>query len=72
MNTIRETESPQSLKQPARTAGVPGDKWSKIFRRRRMSDPLLVFNMAIFNVDDGWSRVFNPLRIHENGTRQYS
>lgn len=33
-----------------------------------MNDPLLVFNMAIFNVDDGWSRTFNPLKIHENGT----
>jgi hypothetical protein len=46
---------------------MPADKWSKIFRRRRMNDPLLVFNMAIFNVDDGWSRVFNPLKIRENG-----
>ena len=33
-----------------------------------MNDPLLVFNMAIFNVDYGWSRTFNPLKIHENGT----
>jgi len=64
MNTIRETELLQRLKQPARTV----DKWSKIFRRRRMNDPLLVFNMAIFNVDDGWSRIFNPLNIHGNGT----
>jgi hypothetical protein len=68
MNTIRETELPLNLKQPTRTAGMPADKWSKILRRRRMNDPLLVFNMAIFNVDDGWSRVFNPLKIHENGT----
>ena len=63
MNTIRETELLQRLKQPARTV----DKWSKIFRRRRMNDPLLVFNMAIFNVDDGCSRIFNPLNIHGNG-----
>jgi hypothetical protein len=68
MNTIGETELPQRLKRPARTAGMPADKWSKILRRRRMNDPLLVFNMAIFNVDDGWSRTFNPLKIHENGT----
>jgi hypothetical protein len=68
MNTIKETELPQGLKQPAGTAGAPADKRSKIFRRRRMKDPLLVFNMAIFNVDDGWSRIFNPLKIHENGT----
>jgi len=68
MNTIRETELLQGLKQPARTAGIPADKRSQILRRRRMNDPLLVFNMAIFNVDDGWSRIFNPLKIHENGT----
>jgi len=47
---------------------MPAHKLSKIFRRRRMNDPLLVFNMAIFNVDDGWTRIFNPLKIHENGT----
>ena len=68
MNTIRKTELPQRVKQPTRTADMPADKWSKILRRRRMNDPLLVFNMAIFNVDDGWSRIFNPLKIHESGT----
>ena len=67
MNTIRETELLQKLKQPAGITGMPAHKWSKIFRRRRMNDPLLVFNMAIFNVDDGWSRIFSPLKIHENG-----
>jgi hypothetical protein len=36
-------------------------------RRRRMRDPLLVFNMSIFNFDDGWNRVFSPLKAHENG-----
>jgi hypothetical protein len=68
MNTIRETELIKRLEQPAGVAGTPADKWSKIFRRRQMNDPLLVFNMAIFNVDDGWSRIFSPLKIHENGT----
>jgi hypothetical protein len=68
MNTIRETELPQRLKQPARTAGIPADKWSKLFHRRRMNDPLLVSNMSIFNVDDGWSRIFNSPKIHENGS----
>ena len=68
MNTVRENELPERLKQPGGTVGMAADKWSKIFRRRRMNDPLLVFNMAIFNVDDGWSRIFNPLKIHENGT----
>jgi hypothetical protein len=65
MNT---TELPQRLKQPARTAGMPANKWRKILRRRRINDPLLVFNMAIFNVDDGWRHIFNPMKIHENGT----
>jgi hypothetical protein len=69
MNTI---ELSQILKQSARRAGVPADKWRKIFRRRRMNDPLLVFNMSIFNADDGWSRIFSPLKIRENGARQYS
>jgi hypothetical protein len=31
-----------------------------IFRRRaRRHDPLLVFNMAIFNFTDGWNRTFS-------------
>jgi len=68
MNTIRGTQLFQRLKEPAGIAGIPADKRSKIFRRRRMNDPLLVFNIAIFNVDDGWSRIFNPLKIHEKGT----
>jgi hypothetical protein len=68
MNTISEAELTQRLKQSAGRAGMPADKWSKIFHRRRMNDPLLVFNMAIFNVDDGWSRIFSPLKIHKHGT----
>jgi hypothetical protein len=32
----------------------------RIFRqRRRRHDPLLVFNMSIFNFTDGWSRTFS-------------
>jgi hypothetical protein len=43
-------------------------KWREMFqRRRRMRDPLLVFNMSIFNFDDGWNRVFSPFKAHENG-----
>jgi hypothetical protein len=64
MNATTGTEVSQSLQRRAKTEA---NKWSKIFRRRRMNDPLLVFNMAIFNVDDGWSRVFDPMKIHENG-----
>ena len=45
------------------------DKWRDMFqRRRRMRDPLLVFNMSIFNFDDGWNRIFTQFKIHENGT----
>jgi hypothetical protein len=43
-------------------------KWRELFqRRRRMRDPLLVFNMSIFNFDDGWNRIFSQFKIHENG-----
>ncbi|PYK57042.1 MAG: hypothetical protein DME47_00130 [Verrucomicrobia bacterium] len=45
------------------------DRWRKMFRRRRrMRDPLLVFNMSIFNFDDRWNRIFTQFKIHENGT----
>jgi hypothetical protein len=44
-------------------------KWLEMFhRRQRMRDPLLVFNMSIFNFDDGWNRIFSQFKIHENGT----
>jgi hypothetical protein len=43
-------------------------EWREMFRRRRrMRDPLLVFNMSIFNFDDGWNRIFSQFKIHENG-----
>jgi hypothetical protein len=64
MNVTTGTE----LSQRLRRAKTGTNKWSNIFRRRRMNDPLLVFNMAIFNVHDAWSRTFNPLKIYENGT----
>lgn len=45
------------------------DKWRAKFRRRRpRHDPMLVLNMSAFNFEDGWSRTFNPLKVHENGT----
>ena len=32
----------------------------KLFRRRgHRHDPMLVFNMSIFNFTDGWSRTFS-------------
>jgi hypothetical protein len=42
--------------------------WQRTFQRRRSGhDPMLVFNMSIFNLNDGWSRIFNPFKAHENG-----
>jgi len=51
-----------------RRAGHP---WQGILqrRRRRSHDPMLVLNMSIFNFSDGWERIFNPLKVHEHGTR---
>jgi hypothetical protein len=44
-----------------RNAGRP---WREMFRRRaEMHDPMLVFNMSIFNFGGGWSRVLNSLQI---------
>jgi len=32
----------------------------KVFRRRaRRHDPMVVFNMSIFNFTDGWNRTFS-------------
>jgi hypothetical protein len=62
---MKTRQTDESLRQISPTT------WRRrrgIFRRRRMSDPLLVFNMSIFNAEDGWNRVFNPMKIHENGT----
>jgi hypothetical protein len=54
------------VKTPPRTFA---EKWREKFRRRpRKHDPMLVLNMSIFNLDDGWNRTFNPVKIHENGT----
>jgi hypothetical protein len=37
------------------------------FRARpRRHDPLLVFNMSIFNSGNGWNRIFNALPQREN------
>ena len=38
-----------------------------ISHQRRIHDPMLVFNMSIFNYTDGWNRTFNPLKTHERG-----
>jgi hypothetical protein len=39
----------------------------QLFRRRHpMHDPMLVLNMSIFNFEDGWSRIFNPIYKSRN------
>jgi len=45
------------------------DTWREIFRRRRVHDPMLVFNMSIFNLNNGWDRTFNPLKAYQNEAR---
>jgi len=25
--------------------------------------------MSVFNLSDGWERIFNPFKVHEHGTR---
>jgi len=40
-----------------------GRRWREIFQRRQeMHDPMLVFNMSIFNFGEGWDRIFNPFK----------
>ena len=34
-----------------------------------MHDPMLVLNMSIFNLNNGWDRVFNPLKTYQNEAR---
>jgi hypothetical protein len=36
-------------------------------RRRFRHDPWLVFNMAAFDFDDSWNRLFDPLRASASG-----
>jgi len=43
------------------------EKWRKMFQRRPPShDPMLVFNMSIFNLNNGWNRIFNPLELRRH------
>jgi hypothetical protein len=44
-----------------------GRKWRKFLQpHRRPHDPMLVFNMSLFNSEPAWSRVFSPLKQREN------
>jgi hypothetical protein len=52
-----------NLDKPTKQQG----KWHKLLQpRRRPHDPMLVFNMSLFNFEPGWNRVFSPLRQREN------
>jgi hypothetical protein len=42
-------------------------KWAKVLRPSQRHDPMLVLNMASFNFSDGWNRMFNPMKVHQNG-----
>jgi hypothetical protein len=42
-------------------------KWCSFLQPRRCPhDPLLVFNMSLFNFEPAWDRVFSPLKQREN------
>jgi hypothetical protein len=42
-------------------------RWQSIFQPRQGThDPMLVFNMSIFNSDRGWQETLSPLKIREN------
>ena len=67
MNGGRFPERQETKMKPSQRRRA--HKWREMFqRRRRMRNPLLVFNMSIFNFDDGWNRIFSQLKIHENDT----
>jgi hypothetical protein len=42
-------------------------KWPTVLRRSQRHDSMLVLNMAMFNFSDGWNRMFNPMKVHQNG-----
>ncbi|MFN2542676.1 MAG: hypothetical protein ABR514_11005 [Chthoniobacterales bacterium] len=42
------------------------NKWRELLGRRQpRHDPMLVFNMSIFNFEGGWNRAFNALNVRE-------
>jgi hypothetical protein len=42
-------------------------KWRDFVQgRRRPHDPMLVFNMLLFNLEPAWDHVFSPLKQREN------
>ena len=74
MNSRTEMDRRQVLRNRETRMQIPKrgltTNWRKMLRRHpRMHDPLLVLNMSVFNFDDGWSRTFNPFKVHGNGAR---
>ena len=45
-----------------------GQSAVRVKKRSRRHDPMLVLNMSMFNFANGWDRIFNPLKAHQNGT----
>jgi hypothetical protein len=47
--------------------GFAARSWRRIFlRRQEAHDPMLVFNMSIFNSGSSWQEIFSPLKAREN------
>jgi hypothetical protein len=57
----------QETKVRIEQGNFSGKRRQPVSRRRRIHDPMLVFNMSIFNFAGGWSGTFNPLKTHERG-----
>ncbi|HEY6205860.1 MAG TPA: hypothetical protein VIW21_06815 [Chthoniobacterales bacterium] len=71
MNSRIKIENRQSLRRSG--ARIPRqnltNKWRELFGcRRRMHDPMLVFNMSIFNSPTGENRIFGRHNVHTFGT----
>jgi hypothetical protein len=60
--------SPRKQERRMKTSqrSFAGERRRTFGRRRRLHDPMLVLNMSIFNFDDGWNRIFNQRKVHEN------
>jgi hypothetical protein len=56
------------MKPKSKTArGTSARSWRRIFQRRgRAHDPMLVFNMSIFNSDSSWQEIFSAFKAREN------
>jgi hypothetical protein len=47
--------------------GSSARSWRRIFwRRQRAHDPMLVFNMSIFNSGSSWQEIFSAFKAREN------